>query len=998
MQFAILGPLEVTREGGRVPLGGQRQRAVLARLLLDVGRVVSVDRLIDDVWNGRPPATAQKTLQKYVSELRKALGPGVLRTEGGGYVLAVDCDALDVTRFERLIDARDFDAALALWRGDVLVDLSELAFVVPEHARLDALRLAAVEGRFAALLESGRHAEVTGELAELAEAYPLRERLTALLMLGLYRSGRQVEALRAFDAHRKRLGDDIGVEPAVELRALEAAILRQDATLELQALPPHAGNLPAPLTSFVGRTSDLDAIADELAENRLVTLTGPGGVGKTRLAIQVGGDVGHRHPGGVWIVDLGPVRDGDLVADAVATALGVDVRHAPDVYVALVSAHAHRGPCLLILDNCEHLVEASRAFTERILRMCPSATVLATSRRPLGVEGEYVRPVFPLPHDDAVVLFCERARLAGVRDLSGDEVDDICARVDRLPLAIELAASQLRVIGVAEIAARLDDQLHFLGRAPDSLSRQRTLNDMVAWSHELLPSETQRVFALLSVFAAGFTLEAAEAVCGPQTFAHVTTLLDHSLLVREAPMSQASQARFRMLETLRLFASDRLQDRGPVETDQAHRAHAEHYRRLAERGGEHLWGPDERAWRLRLEAEEPNLHAALRWAEHSDVEFALRLSLALWPYWDFRWGERKGVAYLDSLLGRPDLDVPDDLRAWALTVAADLSANPGDARRSVPWAAEAVAIFRRLEDERGLRHALLALGSGLGNQGALDEADVVLAEAIELGRRAHDAVVVARALNYVSFIAARRGNFELARDLNREELLRWMELGSKRGEATGSRHLAVALQKLGDLDEAEAFCDRALAIWTELDDPTSIAHVRATLADIARTRGALDQADQLYELAMEGFDAVGDRRCTASTYKNYGALAAARGDHEEGATWFVRAILLRHELGDDAGLSECLEGLAAAWVALGRTEDAATLLGASASLRKATGSQISPEDETGVAELVGAVRGGIGGEAFERAWERGQAMSSSDVVGYIENGFLLEHQFDRMST
>ena len=565
-------------------------------------------------------------------------------------------------------------------------------------------------------------------------------------MLALYRSGRQVEALRAFDAHRKRLADEVGVEPAAELRALEAAILAHDPALDLRAAStPPAGNLPRPLTSFVGRTSDLAAIAEELVDNRLVTLTGPGGVGKTRLALRVGADVADRYLGGVWLVDLASVRDGGMVPDTVATTLGIDVRHAPDVYIALVSAHAHRPPCMLILDNCEHLVDTCREFVTRILQICRNVTVLATSRRPIGVEGEYVRPVAPLPHHEAVTLFVDRARLVGsgaAVEAGSGKVDEICARVDRLPLAIELVASQLRVLGLGEVAARVQDHLHFIGRAPGSSPRQRTLNDMVAWSHDLLLPDTQRVFARLGVFASSFTLAAAEAVCGDGVYVHITTLLDHSLLVRLAS-NEVEPSRFRLLETLRLFALDRLYDRGAEEADAARRSHAEFYRQMARTGGDHLWGPDEQAWRVRLEAEEPNLHGALGWAEDNDPATALRLSIALWPYWDLRWGERKGVAYLDGVLSRPDLDVPDDLLAWGLTVAADLSANPGDARRSVPWAEQAVALFRELGDDLGLRLALLALGSGLGNQGRLDEADAALAEAVELGRRDDDVVVIA---------------------------------------------------------------------------------------------------------------------------------------------------------------------------------------------------------------------------------------------------------------
>jgi predicted ATPase/DNA-binding SARP family transcriptional activator len=950
---------------------------------------VPVDRLVDDVWDGRPPATAHKTLQKYVSELRKVLGQCAVRTSGGGYVVDLDGDLLDARDFERLADAHDWDAALALWRGEVLADVGDLAFVAPERARLDSLRLAAVEGRLTALLDAGRHAEVVGELAELAIAHPLRERLTALRMLALYRSGRQVEALRAFDAHRKRLADEVGVEPAAELRALEASILAHDPALDLRAAAtPSTGNLPRPLTSFVGRGADLEAITAELIDNRLVTLAGPGGVGKTRLAIRVGAAVADRYLGGVWLVDLAPIREGAMVADTVATALGVDVRHAPDVYVALASAHAHRPPCMLILDNCEHLVDASREFVTRALQICPNVTVLATSRRAIGVEGEYVRPVAPLPHDEAVMLFVDRARLIGsetIVDPASGEVDEICARVDRLPLAIELVASQLRVLALGEVAARVQDQLHFIGRDSSASPRQRTLHDMVAWSHDLLAPETQRVFARLGVFASSFTLEAAEAVCGDGVYVHITTLLDHSLLVRVASKTD-EPSRFRMLETLRLFALDRLHERGADEADGARRSHAEFHRLLALTGGAHMWGPDERVWRLRLEAEEPNLHGALGWAEDNDVAMALRLAVALWPYWDSRWGERKGVAYLEQVLARVDGGVPEDLVAWGLTVAADLSANPGDARRSVPWAERAVAIFRERGDDVGLRHALLALGSGLGNQGRLDEADIALAEALDLGRRDDDLVVIARALNYVSFIAARRGNFERARDINREELDRWTVLGSQRGEATGLRHLAVALQTLGSLDEAEELCARAVAIWTELDDPTSVAHVRMTLGDIARQRGDVEAAAHLYGLAMEGFDAVGDRRCTASTFKNFAVLAARRGDHGVSGDLFRRSLVLRHELGDDAGLAECLEGLAGSHGASGRWREAITLLGAAGALREVTGSPGSASDQAAVEGLQRGARGALGEAAFEGAWEIGRQLSVGEMVAFATGG------------
>ncbi|HET7668135.1 MAG TPA: BTAD domain-containing putative transcriptional regulator, partial [Mycobacterium sp.] len=372
IELRILGPLEVLVDGAAIAVGGPRQRAVLARLLLDPRRVVDCERLIDDVWDGRPPTSAAKTLQKYVSELRKALPRSVLLTRGGGYVLDVDDDSVDARRFERLLDDRNYAAALALWRGDVLCDLPDLRFVETERVRLNELRMFGTESRLEAELSAGRHSAVIGELSELVDAHPLRERLTALLMLALYRSGRQVEALQVFDRHRRRLADEIGVDPAVELRELESAILCHDPSLEPGPAPPvrqtqPSGNLPLTLTSFVGRTADLDAAAVVVAENRLVTLTGPGGVGKTRLAVELGARIADLFPGGVWWVDLAAAQLPQLAVDAVVSTLSIDTRHARNDLEAVASALAHRPRNLLVLDNCEHVVETAAAVARNVL-------------------------------------------------------------------------------------------------------------------------------------------------------------------------------------------------------------------------------------------------------------------------------------------------------------------------------------------------------------------------------------------------------------------------------------------------------------------------------------------------------------------------------------------------------------------------------------------------------------------------------------------------------
>ena len=457
---------------------------------------------------------------------------------------------------------------------------------------------------------------------------------------------------------------------------------------------------------------------------------------------------------------------------------------------------------------------------------------------------------------------------------------------------------------------------------------------------------------------------------------HITTLVDHSLLAREP--GPAATSRYRLLETLRIFALARLTDAGQLVA--ARRAHADYFHRLATTAGAASYGPDELVWRGRMEAEEPNLQAALAWTAANEPRRGMRLAVALWPYWDMRWGEREAVAHLERLLSDPELAGADRLRAWGLTVAADLAANPGDARRSLPWAHEAVDLFRRLGDEDGLACALVALGSALGNQGALDEAGVALDEAMASARRRDDVVLEARILNFLSFVATRRGDHALAAALSRDELACWTQIGSTRGEATALRHLAVAQQHLGELDDAAALCRRAMELWVALGDPASVAHVETTLADVARVRGDLGDATQLYDHALVELEAIGDRRCTASTFKNLAVIAARRGEHPRSADLFHRSLLLRLELGDEAGLAECLEGLAGVWAAGGRHADAVVLLAASASLRERTGA-LPFAAEAAVADAVlEDCRAFLDVEDFDTAGRRGGALTVEEVL------------------
>jgi tetratricopeptide (TPR) repeat protein len=358
----------------------------------------------------------------------------------------------------------------------------------------------------------------------------------------------------------------------------------------------------------------------------------------------------------------------------------------------------------------------------------------------------------------------------------------------------------------------------------------------------------------------------------------------------------------------------------------------------------------------------------------------MRLAVAMWPYGEARWGERQGVDYIEALLDR-QVSVPDELRAWAMTASATMGGNAGEARRSIPRASEAVAAFRRLGDERGLGKALAALGQALGNQGRLDEADRVLAEGLTIARRLDDLQLIGHFLDRTSYIACRRNEYARAAAINREELAVAVALGSRRAEATAQRHLAVALQHLGASDDAAALCNRALEIWSELDDPAAVAHVRTTLADIARLDGDLDGAAHLYDTALVDLQAIGDRRCTASTYKNLAAIAAERGETRQAAALYLDGLALRHELGDEAGLAEVLEGLAAVDAHDGRMDDAVTLVAAAGALRRRTGSAASNAEASVAGRILDAGRQRLG-DRYDVAFRRGQEMSASDVAEF----------------
>ncbi|MEU4174213.1 BTAD domain-containing putative transcriptional regulator [Streptomyces sp. NPDC026589] len=751
MRYCILGTTRAIRDDGTaVPLGGARLRALLTVLALRPGRTVPAGVLVDEVWDGDPPADAAGALQALVGRARRALGRSTVESVAGGYRLAAPPDAVDLHRFERLAGEgsralEEGDAshalallgqALALWHGPALADLPDRA---AEASRWEARRLDARRAGFGALLALGRAGEALPELAVLCDAHPLDEPLQVLRITALRDAGRPAEALAAYEEVRTLLDDRLGTAPGPGLRALHTELLHQEPAAPpapgpapraappamgaaLSATPPPVpappGNLRARLTSFVGRDSDIAALRDDLARSRLVTLLGPGGAGKTRLSQETAEAAAASWPDGVWLAELAPVDDPDSVPEAVLSALGAretvlrgagaEELRATDRTGAdpLVRLTEHCAPrrMLLLLDNCEHVVEAAAALADRLLTHCPQLTVLATSREPLGVPGEFVRPVDPLPDPMALRLLAERGAAArpGFRtDADGATAAacaEICRRLDGLPLAIELAAARLRMLTPRQIADRLDDRFRLLTNGSRTvLPRQQTLRAVVDWSWDLLDVAERAVLRRLSVFAGGCSLAAAEEVCALPASADgvavdsldvaalLGSLVDKSLVV--AVPGDDEEMRYRLLETVGEYAAERLEE--AAERDSVERRHLVHYRELARTTGPKLRGAGQRDAIALFQREYENLRTALRHAVAArDEQEGLCLVLSMAWYWMMR-------------------DLNTDARQWGGAVAAlgpDPFAPPGVQAPSLleratdrppPWEPEQVAEARR---------------------------------------------------------------------------------------------------------------------------------------------------------------------------------------------------------------------------------------------------------------------------------------------------------------
>ncbi|MFG3498313.1 BTAD domain-containing putative transcriptional regulator [Streptomyces sp. NPDC047928] len=1095
MRFGVLGPLEVwTAEGRVVRVPEVKVRTLLADLLAHHGHVVPSGRLIEDLWGGSTfTARPAASLQAKVSQLRRALEdaePGardLVAHRSPGYVLDVPADALDVGVFRSLVAearatadagarARLFTEALALWRGAAFADFAEQPFVRATAAGMEEERLTAVEEHAEARLELGEHSLLIGELTELVDRFPLREGLRAAQMRALYRAGRPAEALDSYRELRRRLDEELGLTPGPALDALQGAILRHGPEVappeSRRRTPPASGtrrrtNLPAPVNALVGRDEAVADVRALLADRRLVTLTGPGGVGKTRLATAVAGESADAFPDGAWLVELAGVRDSaermasqELLAEQVMAVLGVrdatfDGRSGGSAQ-RLADALACRR-LLLVLDNCEHVTDAVAGLASWLLSGAAGLRILTTSQVPLRVSGETVWPVPPLtaPSPDekgldalressAVRLFAERARSADpgfVLDAAtAPKVADLCRRLDGIPLALELAATRVRALGVDELHDRLDDRFRLLTSGyRDAPRRHRTLRATLDWSWSLLGVREQTVLRRLAVFADGCGLEAAERVCaglgadgtrGPggtrapdspgagasggaadDVLEVMASLVERSLALR---VDTPGGPRYRLPESVAAYAARKLRDAG--ESADVAARHMRYCAELAERARPLLYGREQRRWLRRLDSESADFQRALEEAHRTGAaDVALRLANALTWYRFLRGRLYEGRRALATALDTAGDAAPEaraEARTWQAGLALLLGGHGRDADVAPPR--EPAGAERTVERAR----ADWFLAFAQWNVGALSAGERRVRRAMDDFRVRRDAWGTAAALGTRVALALARGDLDGLHDDALEVRARFAALGESWGQLQAIEVLSVLAEINGDYEEAARLHREGLRIAESLELWAAVSRKLSGLGRIALLDGRYGEAEDFHGRALRLAAEQGNRPA-----EQFAALGLALGARREGRLDTARELLRpwlawnrsRHdapglalvlaELGfiaeqygdaaqalalhqeglaaartteDPRSVALALEGLAGARSLAGDAAPAARLLGAAAAARRAAGAPQPTAEQGDVERIAARVRQALGDETFGREFARGAAEGFAD--------------------
>ncbi len=1032
MRFGVLGPLAVwTDRGEPVTIPGRKVRALLANLLVHAGQPVSVDRLVEDLWGQAPPADPTAALYVRVSQLRRALANAeptardLVVSQAPGYALQVSPEAVDAGRFTTLLQrahtapdpwtqAGLLAEALELWRGPALADFADEEFARVAISRWEEQRLTAVEMYAEARLALGEHHDLVGELTAQVAQHPYRERLRAAHMRALHRSGRTPEALDSFQHLRRCLADELGLDPGPELIALHHAILTGDPSEDAPARSRRpvrpASNLPAPVTDLIGREHDVQRIRELLTTSRLVTITGPGGVGKTSVALTVAQAVAEITPDGGWLVDLTTWDGAGDPAELVLSTLSIPEAPGPhETAEARLVAALRERRMLLVLDNCEHVLGPVADLVGTLLPAAPGLRVLATSREPLRLRGEarWDLPPLEVPDTDdparlaqsaAVQLFLTRAGLPPAPETVTSAVE-VCRRLDGLPLALELAAARAAALGVSELAARLripQDRFGVLGTGPrDAPARQRTLAAVLDWSWRLLTAPEQSVLRRLAVHSGGCTLQAAEAVCAGDGVAADTVLdlvaglVDRSLVARTG-------SRFRLLESVAAYCMDRLRQAG--EEELLRRRHADYYLALAEQADPQLRGSGQRRWLVCLDAEAANLRAALEtFRRQGAAESALRLAVALVWYWFLRGRFTEARRALTEALTVPG-QAPAALRAKAEIWHAGLAIRQG--LTGLEQALKALRGYQEVADPVELARAEWFMATGIIDLGDDAVTAQLLERALTTFLAAGDRWGEAAVLSSRAMLAHMHGDLAaVERDARRGADL-FSELGDDWGVLQATDWLIGLADLTGDYSEAMRLSHVALrtaeqlGLWADVagrlgwlawlshqseDYPRALEYatqarrlsaeqgqrageVLASLAMAAAARwvGAFEQAEERLRwlLVTAQRDMTGEKSppYLAIVLIELGLLAIQRGDSTAALHWHRQGFEVARQRDSVSEMAWALTGMAAALVLDGRPRLAAQLLGAAEAARRRLQRPLSPPERTELDRITTAVQ------------------------------------------
>ena len=913
----MLGRVEAHVDGQRVEITSRTHRVLLAALAHARGAAVPTDRLIWLVWGDQPPDRARESLKSHLSRLRRTLRDDVVASRPPGYALTIEPEHLDLHRFEQGMDATslaELEKSLALWRGEPFGELGEHEHLAGEVARLTELHLTGRVRRAELLAAAGRHDEAIGELRALTTEHPLLERARIALVATLHRAGRQADAVAEADRYRTQVAD-VGLEPSPSFVAAERAAFAEPSP----PTPPVRSAPPARLGTLVGRDEEIDHVCRLLEERRLVTVVGPGGVGKTALAAEVTRRMADLAPDGVWIAALAEVEDGAGVLPAVVRAVGAPTTHPLD---ASLAGYLSGREGLLVLDNTEHVSTSACAVADQVLAVPGRIRIITTGRQPLGLAGEAVVPVEPLTAAAAQQLLEERCRDAGgtIEPRQAELAARVCERLDRLPLAIEMAAARLRALSLEDLEQHLDQRLRLLGSGRDG--RHETLERVVAWSHDLLDPDQRELFEQLSVFAGPFDLDAAAAVHGSDhTAGPLADLVDRSLVQAR---NDAGRVRYQLLETVRAFANERL-DASPSRDATIDRF-VEHHVALAEQVAEGLRGPDERRWADTFDRNTPNLEVAhARALERGDIDAAVRIATA--PYLLIYQRLRADIGAWAEATLEPARRAGHPATAAVLAVVALDRLNRGHHD-------EVAALLDDLPDDPVARHAHEILGDLYTYRGQLDAAVEHFARAADLAIAGGDHVTALHARMSQSIPLGYAGH--------RDEARRRLQQVRADGELRGVRFVP-------------AWCDFAEAeLLVEIDPARSLE-----LVD-----GAVATADR------EGWRMLaGVGRLTASS------LRARSADPADALAGFERLIRHWDRVGDTNHQWTTLRNLVELLVRLGDLPRAALVLGSVTNSPRPT---FGPEEER-LRDAAELIRAGLGDQADELV-ERGAALDLDATI------------------